>query len=41
MKAVPTFQVWINGQQIDVIQGAKLEELENVITDAIESIHKI
>jgi thioredoxin 1 len=35
IKAVPTFQVWVGGKQVEIIQGAKLEELDEAITDAI------
>lgn len=40
IKAVPTFQLWLNGQQIEVIQGAKLTDLEEAIIDALEASKK-
>lgn len=38
IKSVPTFQLWVNGGIIEVIQGAHLDELEQALTDELKKI---
>lgn len=36
IKAVPTFIVYINGKQVENIQGAKIDELDECLSDLVE-----